>query len=548
MNHQLNSSLGIIILDEHGHFKHTNEVAQHFLYYFETFKSHFQENIQHYCLLECLCEITNLSINDGIIFIQPLSNVVLLERENKKSAEVYNELYEVINSSFDGIVISDNKGLILHQNPAYGDITGLHPSECIGRNLTELEELGVIDHSATLQALYKNDSVTINQSINTGKNVLVSAVPIRDKTGDIKKVVNNVRDLTQLNQLETEIQTLEETNQKITEELKSLKEQLNPKLSLISSSAKMKEVIERALKIAQIDSGVIIQGESGVGKEKIVNLIHMHSLRKKKPLIKINCGAIPENLLESELFGYVSGSFTGASKQGKIGLIEAANDGILFLDEIGEMPLDLQVKILRVLEEREITPVGGTTPRTVNVRIIAATNRDLNAMVQAGEFRKDLFYRLNIIPIIIPPLRERKEDVIPLTYHFLKELNEQYGLNKQISSEVLERLRRYDWPGNVRELQNMVERIVLMSEDNVLKSAHIDKEFSNDRVNDRVETMIPEANVPLKQYLASIEIHFLKERIKEHPSLRSAARSLDIDQSTLVRKMKRYNLRVEDIK
>lgn len=542
--------IGVLRLNAEGELLFSNDVAKKYNYYF----SHIIENaingISKYSLLQYPAEIETVSADQQLlIFIRPLNELVKCKKDMALLDNVHNELQEVINSSFDGIVISDHDGIIIHQNPSYEQITGLSAKDCIGRSLRELEEENIIDASASLKALAENREVTIVQKVATGATVLVSAAPIRNKYGKIEKIVNNVRDLTQLNSLESEIHQLEKQNQEIHEELELLKEQNDPRLSIIAQSEIMKDLLDRALRVAHIDSGILIQGASGVGKEKIVDLIHRHSLRKDLPLIKINCGAIPESLLESELFGYESGSFTGAHQKGKAGLFEAADRGTIFLDEIGEMPLHLQVKLLRVLQEREITRVGGTKAIPVDIRVIAATHRDLQKMIEDGNFREDLYYRLNVIPIIIPSLKDRKEDIIPLIYHFVNGLNHRYGLNRKFSPDSLNAFVEYDWPGNVRELQNLVERIILMSQNAVITLDDLQKEMG---FGAGQQFSLPAADVsanaqdgsvlPLKIRLETIEKQIILDTIANYPSIRKAAIALKVDQSTLVRKMQKYEI------
>lgn len=543
-------SIGVLILDDMREVHHINTIAKQYDYYLDDIIDIALDQGTHsFCLLKYPAEITVFPAeNHTIFFIHPLNELVRFQKEKESLKDVRNELNEVINSSFDGIVISDKNGIIIHQNPAYEQITGLSTRECIGRSLKELEEEQVIDVSASLKALEEKKQVTIMQQINTGVTALVSAVPIRNKHGEIEKIVNNVRDLTHLNALESEIQQLEKQNQQIHEELEMLKELRDPAFSLIAHSEEMKNVLNRAMRVAQIDSGVLIQGASGVGKEKIVELIHQNSFRKEHPLIKINCGAIPESLLESELFGYESGSFTGAHQKGKAGLFEAADHGIIFLDEIGEMPIELQVKLLRILQEHEFTRVGGTTPITVDIRIIAATNRDLAEMVKKGEFREDLYYRLNVIPIKVPALKERKNDIIPLIYHFLNGINHKYGLTRRFTNEALHAFTNYDWPGNVRELENLVERIALMSPkveigmDDILKELQVNE---SSQFHAQISSDTPSfqtASEPLKVQLEWFEAKIIKEALRGAPSIRKAASALKVDQSTLVRKMKKHGI------
>lgn len=543
--------IGVLIIHEQGEVIFSNAIAKNYHYYFETIIDAALKGAESFCLLHFPAEVTTFIENDQIVmFIHPIHELVRLKKEKESLQELRNELNEVINSSFDGIVICDQDGIIIHQNPAYEQITGLLVSDCIGRSLKELEDEDVIDVSASLKALKENKEVTIIQKINTGATVLVSAVPIRNKNGEIKKVVNNVRDLTQLNTLESEIRKLEQKNQQIHQELALLKEQNDPKFSLIAHSDIMKDVLDRALRVAHIDSGVLVQGDSGVGKEKIVELIHRHSFRKDYPLIKINCGAIPESLLESELFGYESGSFTGANHKGKAGLFEAANHGIIFLDEIGEMPLQLQVKLLRVLQEHEITRIGGTKPIPVDIRIIAATHRDLSVMIKKGQFREDLYYRLNVIPIKVPSLKERKEDIIPLIYHFLNGINHKYGINRKFLKDALHAFTNYDWPGNVRELQNLVERITLMSLSPKIGLDDLQKElrfFDNPQFSAKLLQPTSASNgayvEPLKDRVEAFETEMIIDAINSFPSIRKAATALKVDQSTLVRKMQKYNIK-----
>lgn len=541
--------IGVIIIDSMGEIEFVNELANKFSYYLNDIVDLVcRHGGTYFSILQYPAEVETFPLYDGkqIILIKPINDLVRLWKENESLEELRYELNEIINSSYDGIVIADADGVIIHQNPSYAKITGLPTSQCIGRHLSDLEKEGVIDRSATLIALREKRPVTITQKINTGATVLVSAVPIRDKNGNITKVVNNVRDLTYLNNLQSEKKKLEEKNKAIQKELEALKLQNNPTLSIVANSEAMHKVLDRALKVARIDSGILIEGPSGSGKEKIVELIHHHSHRCKYPLIKVNCAAIPHSLLESELFGYEPGAFTGAHKKGKRGLIEAANNGTFFLDEIGEMPLDLQVKLLRVLQEQQITRIGGTKPIPVNIRVIAATNRNLKEMVEKGEFREDLFYRLNIIPIKIPPLKERKEDIIPLTYHFLKDINKKYGINRQFSQDALHMFTLYDWPGNVRELKNFVERTALMSSHTEITVDDIMNELQIG--NERLIESKPHAihidptTISLKEKVEAYEKKIIEETLPLFPSIRQAAIALKVDQSTLVRKIQKYRI------
>ena len=483
--------------------------------------------------------------------------------ENEEDMLMYS-LKEILNSLSDGVSIANRHGIYIYSNEAESKIHGIKGTSCVGMHAQELQNSGFVNESAVLKVLKENKSVNIIQEYKNGLKVLVSARPIRDTDGDIQYIISTTRDMTKLKDLENEIIELEKQNNKMNEQLKALELKTGTQNTLIASDPQMIKVVERTIRIASVDSSVLIQGESGVGKEGIANLIHQKSKRKDKPFITINCGAIPESLLESELFGYERGAFTGADSKGKKGLFEIASGGSIFLDEIGEMPLQLQVKLLRVLQESEITRIGGHVPIQIDVRIIAATNRDLEQLVEEGKFRVDLFYRLNIIPIVIPPLRARKEDIIPFVYHFLNEIKQKYGVSRLFTSETLEKFRNLDWPGNVRQLKNFIERICLMTNEYEISIDDIKSEMDSERFNELVipslETkalelntpielekafIAPTAVLPLKEQVEQYERNIIVETINQFPSIRKAAKALEVDQSTLVRKMQKYGIHRE---
>ncbi len=300
----------------------------------------------------------------------------------------------------------------------------------------------------------------------------------------------------------------------------------------------MKSIFQQAKRVANFDATILILGETGVGKDVLANFIYNQSSRKEKgKLIKVNCGAIPPELLESELFGYEAGAFTGANKSGKPGMFELANNGILFLDEIGELPLNLQVKLLRVLQEGEIQKIGSTKIKKVNVQIIAATNRNLHEMVTRGEFREDLYYRLNVIPLYIPPLRERRDEILPLIHHFLSKFNQKYLLNKEFNYEVIDFLISYNWPGNIRELANLIERLVVTTPENEIKIEHMPPEYKNSvHVNTNQQ-------ISLKEAVEETERKILERAAKKYRNTYEIAKALRTSQPTVVRKLKKYNIK-----
>lgn len=288
---------------------------------------------------------------------------------------------------------------------------------------------------------------------------IVVGTPILDGFGNIKYVITMLQDVADF---ESQYQSLLKEN-KILSETQPATGPSAEAVSIVAKSGEMRHLLSVADTIAPLDSTILIYGESGSGKEVIARYIHQHSDRKSKPMITVNCAAFPENLIEAELFGYEKGSFTGASREGKMGLAEAADGGTLFLDEINSLPLGVQGKVLRMIEEKSVQRIGAIRPRKVNFRLITATNQQLGELVRGGQFREDLYYRLHVIPLTIPPLRSRQDDIAPLCLHFLHYYCQKYNLNKSFSDEVLEVMRGYDWPGNVRELRNFVERMVVMT-------------------------------------------------------------------------------------
>ncbi|WP_156431142.1 sigma-54-dependent Fis family transcriptional regulator [Bacillus sp. FJAT-29814] len=544
-------SMGVLITDEDFNIFKINQKAMQMYsrHQLESLVAYTDYNAKQHCNFELKCEVEVIKETGYFIFLlqSKIDEYNLHKGLNKKYISLY-EGNPILNASFDGIIVSEPDGTIVYQNPAIEQLTGLSPKDCIGVNVQKLIDHGIIDQSLTAKVVKENKPATIVQTYkSTGKKILLSGVPIRDENGEIKKVVSNLRDLTILNGLEKEIEELKAKNEKISEEIEKITLKQESQNSIIAHNTKMKMVIERAHRISQIESTVLILGESGVGKEGIVNFIYQMSSRRKNSFIQINCAAIPEQLLESELFGYEPGAFTGANNKGKRGLFEIATNGVIFLDEVGDMPLNLQGKLLRVLQENEITRVGGVKPIKIDVRVIAATNRNLEEMVEQGKFRQDLFYRLNIIPIYIPPLRERREDIIPLIYHFLAQIKRKYGVNRTFSQKALENFMNYDWPGNIRELQNMVERIALMISKSTIDLVDITNEIGISINNDHdkkgeISTTKDTTIQPLKQQIEEFEMSIINNALSQFRSIRSAAKALCIDQSTLVRKKQKYNL------
>lgn len=447
------------------------------------------------------------------------------------------EMEAVIESMFDGLYVTDGQANTLRLNKGFERIMGITHQQCVGRNMADLVKEGVFSRSGTLAALEKGEQATITLTASTGKEALVTSNPIHDDEGNIIMVVTNVRDITELNELQRTLERVAGLQELYKTELQQMK--LENSRNLVMTSVKMKELVNMVIRVAAVDSTVLIQGESGVGKDLIAEIIHSNSNRKEGPFIRVNCGAIPENLLESELFGYEAGAFTGASKTGKVGLFELARGGVLFLDEIGELPLNLQVKLLRALQDREISRVGGVHPIKVDSRIIAGTNRDLLEMIEKGQFRLDLFYRLNVIPINVPPLRERKEDIPVLTNYFLNVFNQKYQMKKRLDNSVYNCLVEYNWPGNVRELENLVERLVVTSINSIISI----KDLPANIETGTLASKAGERLIPLRQAVENTERALLEIAFTRYRSSYQVAQVLEVNQSTIVRKAQKYGIR-----
>ncbi|MHB8985576.1 MAG: sigma-54 interaction domain-containing protein, partial [Eubacteriales bacterium] len=339
--------------------------------------------------------------------------------ELNEQKETIGELESIFNSSFDEIFVIDGAGITKRINRAGETYYGVPVEEMIGKNVIELEKEGYFFPSVTRLVFQERKRVTTTQSTRCGKRLIATGNPIFNEKGEIVRVVINSRDVSELLNLKKQLEDTEQLVESYRRQLLKLSQEKIKSYEAVAQSPQMRRVLEMVDRVAQVDSTMLIMGESGVGKGVVASRLHKLSRRSAGPYITINCGAIPEQLLESELFGYEGGAFTGARREGKKGLLEHANGGTVFLDEITDLPLKLQVKLLQVIQEKKMIRVGGSKYTEVDIRFVAATNRDIQRMVTEGSFREDLFYRLNVIPIIIPPLRYRREDIPALTEHFL---------------------------------------------------------------------------------------------------------------------------------
>jgi len=460
--------------------------------------------------------------------------------EVKEQQELIRELDDTFNSSYDEILVIDGSGVIKRVNKAGETNYGVPVSDLTGKSIFELEKEGFFSPSVSRMVFEEKKRVTVTQKTKNGKNLIVTGNPIFDEHGGIVRVVVNSRDVSELLNLRKQLADTEQLAESYRRQLLKLnREKVGDRL--IARSAQMKRVLEMVDKVAQVDSTVLIMGEPGVGKGVISSRLHKLSKRSGGQFITVNCGAIPEHLLEAELFGCEGGAFTGAGKRDKKGLLELADGGTAFLSDITELPLNLQVKLLRVIQEQKLTRIGGSKPVNVDIRFVAATNRDIQSLVEQGRFREDFYYRLNVIPIIIPPLRYRQEDIPALTAYFMEKLNLKYGTNKKFSREAIEVLQNYNWPGNVSELENLVERLQVTREGDEILVKHLPEYIfeSESRFPNRIYVLdicpLKEAVEELEKQLVAIAYNRLQNTYK-------VAEALAINQSTVVRKIQKYKI------
>ena len=451
-----------------------------------------------------------------------------LEEANQENKE----FLQIINASYDEIFVTNGEGDVLFVSEACKKVTGYPPEVFVGKNMVELVDEGIISNSVTLKVLQSHRTESVQQEYQNGRKVFVTGKPIFSDDGMLHRVIINTRDITEFidlqNKLEVAHAIMKKKNISFTKEG-----------NLITRSKKMIRILELIDRVAPLDSSILIEGESGVGKGVLAKLIHELSPRKNKEFVQVNCGAIPISLLESELFGYEGGAYTGAKKGGKKGLVELADGGTLFLDEIGELPLDVQVKLLNLVQDKVFKRLGGNVSKRVDIRIVAATNRQLKSMVESGKFREDLFYRLHVVPINIPPLRERKEDIEMLVHRFLYKYNKEYHLDISFGEDVFDALNEYNWPGNIRELEHLVEQLVVTSQSQLIHPEDLPAYLQPQK---KEETVSAQGIIPLKQAVEEVERQILRHALKKYHSSRKIAKALEVNQTTIIRKLKKYNL------
>lgn len=476
------------------------------------------------------------------IFLNKITKLLNIESVNTISEETFSILYDKIqnikqendmlnialDNAADNFHVTDGEGKILRVNRAFEMHCNVKRDFVEGKNTNDMERLGIYKPSMTPIVIKEKRQITFLQNIPGGK-VITTITPVLDEKGNVKLVVSNARYINELKLL----------NKYFMDKSEKEKDAKQATKEIVSQSPIMKSLMDLASQVAKVDSSILIRGETGTGKSMLAKFIHVNSNRCDGRFIEINCAAIPENLIESELFGYSIGAFTGAKKEGKHGLIELANNGTLFLDEIGDMPLNIQAKLLNVLQNHEITRVGGEEAIPVNVRLIAATNNNLEGMITEGLFRSELYYRINVVPLYMPPLRNRREDIPLLIEHFRNNFCNNYKTNVMISEDVLDRIRNYIWPGNIRELENLIERLIVTDRKGIIELDDLPNSLLL-MIGLQEENIIVNRIIPLKEAIEEVEKQLIILAFKTYKSSYKVADKLKISQSAAMRRIHKY--------
>lgn len=448
---------------------------------------------------------------------------------------------EILEHLHDCVFVCDPNGIVLYVNKTFERYYGIRREEITGEQGINFFKNNVCTASPIPIVVEKKKTVTMEQHTYVNRTVVITAVPVFDQQGKIKMIVEDSRDITEIDQLKASLKQEES----LKEQYKEAFRQYNApkKLPQIATASKaMREIMQRLIRISLVDSTILLQGETGTGKTTIAKYIHSISKRREGPFISINCSTIPESLFESELFGYLPGTFTGASKNGKIGLVELANGGTLFLDEIGDMPLQSQTKLLQVVQEHRFLPLGASKERDVDVRIISATHLDLRERVRERKFREDLYFRLKVVEFEIPPLRERLEDLTTLVYAFLNYFDKKYSFSHSISPDVMNCLCQYTWPGNIRELQNLIENLVVVVEDPEIQLRHLPPNIHPPHK----DMPRPSQSSDLKATLEEMERTIILASYDKHKSTYKVAQELGVSQSTVMRRLRKYGALINE--
>ncbi|WP_238528159.1 sigma-54 interaction domain-containing protein [Pseudodesulfovibrio mercurii] len=447
---------------------------------------------------------------------------------------------QIIETLGEAVSISDPDGIILYSNRRHEELTGIPGDELMGKSVHELVRRGLFDVVLNPGILRSKQPETQVQELASGHKLVLDGHPVFDEKGNVALVITYLRDVTKLSEMREQLMSQQELL-KAYQKMQSLDMTMDDMPTMVQSKA-MKQLFGQLSIIAETDATVLLLGETGVGKDVFARRLHRLSDRSDKAFIKADCGSMPKNLIETELFGYAPGTFSGGNKGGKIGLIEAASGGTLFLDEIGELPLLMQTKLLRLLQDREIVRVGATTPLKVNVRIVAATNKNLKKEVEAGRFRSDLYYRLKVAVIEIPPLRKRKADILSLARLFLKFFSQKYRRDVTFSQEAENALLNHNWPGNVRELENLVLGCVVTSKKNVIELSDLpfattaEVRLSAGEGTNGMEV----TGKSMKEILDGVEKSIILRGMERVGNIAKLAKELQLDRTTVFRKLKKY--------
>jgi PAS domain S-box-containing protein len=475
----------------------------------------------------CLMQIVEI-LGEDVSSLSSEDGLRALTEKIKQLKEDDDMLNLAIDNSVDSFHITDSRGNVLRVNRAFEDVTKVRMEDVTGKNVSEIEREKIYWPSVVKLAIQEKRKLSIIQQ-GGGEFCVATANPVLDENGNVRIVVSNGRFVKDMLLLHDFFVGQGETNA----------EGRKSGVKILGSSLLMNKLFEKIEQIAVTDSSVLLTGETGVGKSLIAKRIHEKSRRSSGRFIEINCAAIPEALMESELFGYESGAFTGARKGGKPGLIEIANNGTLFLDEIGDMPVTLQAKLLQVLQNREIIRIGGEKMIPVNIRLISATNKDLLQLMEESRFREELYYRINVVPLYIPALRERKDDIPQMIWYFVKRFNQEYNRNTEISQEVIERLCDYNWPGNIRELENLIERLIVSNTSGLIRTDDLPAAVF--RPGNSEQKMVHLNYIgPLSEALEEVEKQLVLGAYETHRSSYKVAELLKISQSGANRKIMKY--------
>lgn len=452
-------------------------------------------------------------------------------------------LFEIVNPEnnlvlADDMMLSDAKGTIIRVSESYERNFGFAHGSIVGRSAFELEADGTFSPCITAEVIRQKKKITATQTINhIHKNVMTVGIPLFDSVGELKfAVCFNTVSMEQINSIQRNYRRLQDSLQQYSQEIAELRTR-STATSLVFKSAPMQRLWTLMQNTANTRANILITGETGVGKSAVAKAIHAMSNRAAGPFIEVNCAVLHENLIESELFGYEKGAFTGAASSGKIGKIELANHGTLFLDEIGELPPHIQSKLLQLIQEKTIERLSGTRKIELDFRLLVATNRDLEDAVRRGLFRSDLFYRLNVIRIHIPPLRRRQEDILPLAHQFLSRFSEEYGKVLSLSPRFMSFLEQYSWPGNVRQLENLMERMAITVQDPVIDVIHLPPEYAGETLP---HVPLPAQTGTLPERMDAYEGQIIRESYSRCGTTVAVARELGISQATAARKIAKY--------